>query len=215
MDSIYYTLQKKGKGMKGSIIIILFFTAGLLAGINDLSPEILKENDASVYALFLLMFLVGIGIGADRNIWPMLKNMNLKILLIPLSVIIGTLAGSGICSLFLKDLNLADTLAVGSGFGYYSLSSIIISQVRNETIGVIALLSNISREIFTLIAAPLLVKYFGKLAPIASGGAASMDTTLPIISRYSGKEYAILSVFSGVVLTLLVPFLIAFIYNVM
>jgi len=201
--------------MKGSIIIILFFTAGLLAGINDLSPEILKENDASVYALFLLMFLVGIGIGADRNIWPMLKNMNLKILLLPLSVIIGTLAGSGICPLFLKDLNLADTLAIGSGFGYYSLSSIIISQVRNETLGVIALLSNISREIFTLIAAPLLVKYFGKLAPIASGGAASMDTTLPIISRYSGKEYAILSVFSGVVLTLLVPFLIAFIYNVM
>ena len=197
------------------IIIILFFTAGLLAGINDLSPEILKENDASIYALYLLMFLVGIGIGADRNIWPMLKNMNLKILLIPLSVIIGTLAGSGLCSLFLDDLNLADTLAIGSGFGYYSLSSIIISQVRNETLGVIALLSNISREIFTLIAAPLLVKYFGKLAPIASGGATSMDTTLPIISRYSGKEYAILSVFSGVVLTILVPFLIAFIYNVM
>ena len=201
--------------MKGSIIIILFFTAGLLAGINDLSPEILKEHDASVYALYLLMFLVGIGIGADRNIWPMLKNMNLKILLLPLSVITGTLAGSGICSLFLKDLNLADTLAIGSGFGYYSLSSIIISQVRNETLGVIALLSNISREIFTLIAAPLLVKYFGKLAPIASGGATSMDTTLPIISRYSGREYAILSVFSGVVLTILVPFLIAFIYNVM
>jgi uncharacterized membrane protein YbjE (DUF340 family) len=145
----------------------------------------------------------------------MLKNMNLKILLIPLSVITGTLAGSGLCSLFLKDLNLADTLAIGSGFGYYSLSSIIISRVRNETLGVIALLSNISREIFTLIAAPLLVKYFGKLAPIASGGATSMDTTLPIISRYSGKEYAILSVFSGVVLTILVPFLIAFIYNVM
>lgn len=201
--------------MRGSIIIIIFFTTGLIAGINGFSPELLKEIDATLYALYLLMFLVGIGIGSDKNIWPMLKNMNLKIVLLPLSIIAGTLAGAGICSIFLSDINLPDALAIGSGFGYYSLSSIIISQVRNETLGVIALLSNISREIFTLIATPLLVKYFGKLAPIASGGATAMDTTLPIISRYSGREYAILAVFSGVVLTLLVPFIITFIYKVM
>jgi len=201
--------------MKGSVIIILFFAAGLTAGIKGFSPEILQEIDATVYALYLLMFLVGISVGADKNIWPMLKNMNLKIVLVPLSVIAGTLAGTGICSLFLPEIETADALAIGSGFGYYSLSSIIISQVRNETLGVMALLSNISREIFTLAAAPVLVRYFGKLAPIASGGATSMDTTLPIISRYSGREYAILAIFSGVILTILVPFIITFIYKVL
>ena len=201
--------------MKGSIIIILFFATGLMAGIKGLSPEILKEIDATVYALYLLMFLVGIFVGADKNIWPMLKNMNLKIVLVPISVIAGTLTGTGICSIFLPEIETADALAIGSGFGYYSLSSIIISQVRNETLGVTALLSNISREIFTLAAAPVLVRYFGKLAPIASGGATSMDTTLPIISRYSGREYAILAIFSGVILTILVPFLITFIYKVL
>lgn len=201
--------------MKGSIIIIIFFTTGLIAGIKGLSPELLKETDATVYALYLLMFLVGIGIGADKNIWPMLKNISLKIILLPLAIITGTLSGAGICSIFLSEINLPDALAIGAGFGYYSLSSIIISQVRNETLGVIALLSNISREIFTLIFTPLLVKYFGNLAPIASGGATAMDTTLPIISRYSGKEYAILAIFSGVILTLLVPFIITFIYKLM
>jgi len=57
------------------------------------------------------------------------------------------------------------------------------------------------------------VKFFGKLSPIASGGATSMDTTLPVIAKFSGREYAVISVFSGVVLTILVPFIITLIYR--
>lgn len=199
--------------MKGSIIIICFFASGLLLGVNKLVPEVFIKSDPSVYALYILMFLVGIGIGADRNVWKILGDLHFKVLMIPLSVIAGTLAGSALCSLFIRDINTADCLAVGSGFGYYSLSSIIISEIRNEIVGVTALLSNISREIFTLLAAPILVKIFGKLAPVASGGATSMDTTLPVISKYSGKEYAVLAVFNGIVLTVLVPFIITAIYK--
>ncbi len=199
--------------MIGSIIIVLFFTAGVFAGISDFSLNFLKIGDPSIYALYLLMFLVGIGIGSDSNVWNVLKKMNFKILLVPCTVIAGTLSGTYICSFFLKDISTLDSMAIGSGFGYYSLSSIIISKIRNETLGVTALLANISREIFTLLAAPLLVKYFGKLAPIASGGATSMDTTLPVIAKYSGKEYAVISVFSGVVLTIFVPFTITLIYR--
>ena len=58
------------------------------------------------------------------------------------------------------------------------------------------------------------VKYFGKLAPIASGGATSMDTTLPVITKFTGTEYAIIAVFSGTVLTIIVPFLVTFILTV-
>jgi len=199
--------------MIGSIIIVLFFSVGVLAGINGISSSFLKINDPSTYALYLLMFLVGIGIGSDHQVWNVLKKMNFKILIVPLIVITGTLSGIWICSFFLKEIGTLDMLAIGSGFGYYSLSSIIISQMRTETLGVTALLSNITREIFTLLATPLLVKYFGKLAPIASGGATSMDTTLPVIAKYSGKEYAVISIFSGVVLTILVPFIIALIYS--
>ena len=199
--------------MKGSIIIVLFFIAGMILGVNRLLPPFLTGTDPGLYALYFLMFLVGAGIGSDNNVWRILADLNVKILLIPVVIILGTLGGSALSSVILPQISTADCLAVGSGFGYYSLSSIIISQIRNETLGVTALLANISREIFTLVAAPILVKLFGRLAPVASGGSTSMDTTLPVILRYSGREYAVLAVFSGMIITLLVPFIITTVYK--
>ena len=200
--------------MKNSLIIILFFTIGIICGLIEILPRFLIENDLSTYALFLLIFLVGITVGGDPESWNILKKEKLRIIYVPLTVVIGTLIGVGIASFFLKDIDLRESLAVGAGFGYYSLSSIIISQVSGKTLGVIALLANITREIFTLIFTPIIVKYFGKLAPIVSGGATSMDTTLPIITKFSGKDYAIISIFSGTVLTILVPILVTFILKI-
>lgn len=197
--------------MKNSLIILAFFIAGVAFGISEKLPDLMIRNDFSMYALSVLMFLVGISIGANRNSWIVLRTMKIRIFLIPLGVIAGTFAGTAIASLFLPDLKLKEVLAVGAGFGYYSLSSLLITQISGETLGVIALLSNILREILTLVATPLLVQHFGKLAGIASGGATSMDTTLPVIAHYSGKEWSIISVLSGVVLTLLVPFLVTLI----
>lgn len=124
--------------------------------------------------------------------------------------IVGTLAGCLAVTPFLKDRSVWDCLAVGSGFGYYSLSSIFITQYKGAELGTVALLSNITREILTLLAAPLLVKWFGNLAPISAGGATTMDTTLPIITKCSGKEYVIVSVFHGFVVDFSVPFLVTF-----
>ena len=197
--------------MKGSLIILFFFIIGLLAGIYELLPDHFLENDYSLYALYLLMFFVGIGIGSNKKSLQLIQKINIKILWVPLSVIIGTYIGVSIFALVQDHLSIIESLAIGSGFGYYSLSSVLISEVTNDTLGVIALLSNITREIITLLFTPLFARYFGKLAPISSGGATAMDTTLPIITRAIGSDYAIISVFSGVVLTILVPFLIALI----
>jgi len=197
--------------MKNSLIILAFFALGVVLGVTGKLPDLMIQTDFSMYALYCLMFLVGIGIGADKSSWSVIRTMKIRIFLVPLGIIIGTFAGTALVSIFLPDLKLKEVLAVGSGFGYYSLSSLFITQLSGETLGVIALLSNILREITTLLATPILVLYFGKLAGIASGGATSMDTTLPVITRYSGKEWSIISVFSGIVLTLLVPFLVTFI----
>ena len=197
--------------MKGSFIILAFFATGIFVGIYKLLPNQVLQNDYSLYALYVLMFLVGISIGSNKNALNLIKVVNFKILLVPFSVIIGTYLGVTIFTFLQNNLSLNESLAIGSGFGYYSLSSVLISEVSGETLGVIALLSNITREIITLLLTPIFARYFGKLAPIASGGATAMDTTLPVITKYIGSDYAIVSVFSGVVLTILVPFLIAII----
>lgn len=194
--------------MKGSLIILSFFVLGLILGLTRFLPTTLLESDFSIYALYLLMFLVGIGIGTDRSSWKIIREVNVKIVLVPLSVIVGSLIGVSAISIFLSDIKVGEAMAVGAGFGYYSLSSVMITEFHSDTLGVIALLSNIIREITTLLATPLFVRFFGKLAGVASGGATAMDTTLPIIVRYSGKEYAIIAVFSGIVLTILVPVIV-------
>ncbi len=197
--------------MKGSLIILGFFVLGLLIGIYNLLPDYLLQNDYSLYALYLLMFLVGIGVGSNKKSIELIKSVNFKIVLVPLSVITGTFIGVSIFALIQDKLSIIDSLAIGAGFGYYSLSSVLISELSGETLGVIALLSNISREIITLLFTPLFARYFGKLAPISSGGATSMDTTLPVITKYIGSDYAIISVFSGIVLTILIPIIITII----
>ncbi|MDD4204513.1 MAG: lysine exporter LysO family protein [Candidatus Delongbacteria bacterium] len=194
--------------MKSSIVIILFFAAGIISGLLMNGSDLSIGSGMSDYALHFLLFLIGISIGSDLKVFKIIKKLHFKVLLVPVSVIIGTLAGVAAVSSLISDVTLNECLAVGSGFGYYSLSSIYITELRGESLGVIALLSNIIREVITLIAAPVMLAVFGKLAPIAAGGATSMDTTLPIITRYSGKDYAVISIFSGTVLTVLVPFMV-------
>lgn len=196
--------------MKGSILIVSFFILGGLLGWAGWLPTFLLENDHTLYVLYALMFFVGISIGADNKLKEIARKINVRILLVPLATIVGTLAGAALISLCLPNRSLADCLAVGSGFGYYSLSSVFITEYKGAELGTIALTSNIIREIITLLCAPLLVKYFGKLAPICSGGATTMDTTLPIITKYSGSDLVFVSIFHGIAVDFTVPFFVTF-----
>lgn len=199
--------------MKDSLIIVCVFIIGLLCAYFNILPQFIVDNDLSTYVLYLLMFVVGISIGGDKESLNIIKKINWKIILIPLSVIIGSLGATAIYASLTNTLSVKEAMAVGAGFGYYSLSSILISEMYSETLGTIALISNIIRELFTLLFSPLLVMVFGKLAPIASGGATSMDSTLPIIIRSSGKEFSLMAIFSGIVLTILVPFIVSLIIS--
>lgn len=191
--------------MRSSIIIVSFFVLGVLSGYFEIIPLSLVDNDISFYALCGLMFCVGLSLGNDSNTLKRFSMINPRFYLLPVATIVGTLLGCAVISLLLPGRSVIDSMAVGSGFGYYSLSSIFITEYKGVELGTIALLSNIIREIMALLLAPLFVRYFGKLAPISVGGATTMDTTLPIILKFSGKEFAIISVFHGFVLDLSVP----------
>jgi len=197
--------------MRSSLIILTFFLCGLLLAYGVDFGGWTAVSDYTIYALYVLLFLVGVGVGSSADTLVVLRRVNWKIILVPLVIVLGTLLGAGAVAQMLSGVSLREGLAVGAGFGYYSLSSIVISQLHSEQLGVVALLANVMREMLTLLLTPLLARYFGKLAPIAAGGATAMDTTLPIITRFTGSEYAVIAVFSGLVLTVLVPFLVTLI----
>ena len=184
--------------MKGSLLVVAFFALGCLLGWSGYLPQALIETDFSMYVLYLLMFLVGLSIGSDKKLKEILRSIRPRLLLTKWS--------------------LSECFAVGCGFGYYSLSSILITQIKEPTLGLqmatelgtIALIANIIREIIVLLGTPFLVKYFGRLAPICAGGATTMDTTLPIITRYSGKDMVFISILHAILVDLSVPFFVSF-----
>jgi len=193
--------------MKGSLIILSFFAAGLLLGVYRVLPASWLDYDYSFYVLAALMFSVGFSLGHQPDTIQQFRRIHSRVLFLPLMTIVGTWLGVVVISFF-SERSVFDFLAVGSGFGYYSLSSILITEYKGIELGTIALLANILREIITLLFAPVMVKYFGKLAPIAAGGATTMDTTFPIIIRTSGKEFSVVSIYHGFVMDLSVPFLV-------
>ena len=50
--------------MKGSLIIVAFFVAGVILARWGVLPQELLQQDFSMYVLYGLMFLVGISIGS-------------------------------------------------------------------------------------------------------------------------------------------------------
>ena len=173
-------------------------------------------DNATLWVLYALMLQVGIGIGSDERLKEIFRSLSPKLLLVPFATIFGTLLSVLIISFGFSRWSVAEILAVGSGFGYYSLSSILITSLKEATIGVqaaaelgtIALMANVFRELMTLLFAPLMVKWFSPLAPICAGGATSMDMTLPVITRFSGRDWVFVAILHGIVVDFSVPFLV-------
>lgn len=195
------------RALRGSLVIVGFFALGVASSLAGLVPGHVGAR-VSFYALCALMTCVGMGVGNDPETLKNFRSLNPRLVFLPAMTIAGTLAGTALVSLILTHRSLSDCLAVGSGFGYYSLSSIFITEYRGAELGTVALLANISRELLTLLTAPLLVRWFGPLAPISAGGATTADTTLPVITRVSGQEFVVLSIFHGFVTDFSVPFLV-------
>ena len=186
----------------GGILGGLFFRNDFL--ISNLNPLI-------DLGLCLLLFFVGIDIGKSKGILTELKKSGLRIVILPLSIVVGTLVGGAFSSLFI-DLSLIEASAVSAGLGWYSLSAIELSKHSAE-LGSIAFLSNVSREIMAIIAIPFIGKYIGHHETIAAAGATSMDTLLPIITKNTSSGIAVISFFTGVVLSSLVPILVPLIIS--
>lgn len=196
--------------MKSSLIILSFFALGLLLGVFRMLPQQWVDSSITFYVLCLLMFSVGLSLGHDKDTVRKFRSLSPRLLLLPAMTVLGTFLGVTAVSVLIKGRTFSELLAVSSGFGYYSLSSVLITQYKGVELGAIALLANIIREVITLLFAPWMVRFFGPLAPVSAGGATTMDTTFPVIIKNSGKEFSILSIYHGFITDLSVPFLVTF-----
>ncbi|GAU78115.1 lysine exporter LysO family protein [Fusibacter sp. 3D3] len=161
--------------------------------------------------LCLLLFFVGIDIGKNKALFQDIKKSGPLFILVPMGVAAGSILGSILLG-FILGYPANEAGAIGAGFGWYSLSAIIIAPYSSE-LSVLSFLTNVIREILAIMCIPFIAKHIGFIEAIAPSGATAMDTTLPIVSKNTNAETAILSFTTGLILSMLVPVLVPFILN--
>lgn len=205
--------------MKGSLLAIAMFALGIVVAHFGMVPEWMVTNSHSLasWTLYVLIALVGFEFGHD-SLMENVRKIDMPMFLVPVVSLIATLIVTAGLGALIGRWYMVDYMAVGSGMGYYSLSSLLILDMRAETLGMtaatqlamLAFLTNMSRELTALFGAPLFGRWFGRYAPVAAAGVTSIDVTLPVILRVSGPGMMLVAVINGIILELAVPLMVTF-----
>lgn len=191
-----------------ALYIALAVLGGAFVGWAVLPPAAAALLDPAVTGLLAcLVFLVGIDIGGNRAAWRQAAAIGPRLLLVPLAVAVGSLGGAALAGALLA-MPLKEAVAVGAGFGWYSLSGVLIAAAYSVELGTTAFLANVARELIAFLLIPVLAARLGKLPAIAPGGATTMDSTLPLITRVTDAPTALAAFISGLVLSAAVPVII-------
>jgi uncharacterized membrane protein YbjE (DUF340 family) len=159
--------------------------------------------NASLYAL---LFVMGLSFALNREAVERFRRAGFRILVVPLLVALGSVVGGLVGGLILR-LDIVPSMAVTAGFGWYTLAGPLIGQLFGVEWGAWGFAVNFLRELLTIVGVSLWVRV-DKYAAVASGGATTMDTTLPVIIKYGGSETLITAFSSGFVLSVMAPFAI-------
>lgn len=196
------------------ISVAVSLVGGLIFGYLFLDTGVKDTLDLILMsALDVMIFIAGIEIGSNRGILKRICNVHsaLLALAIPLAVACGSICGALLLG-HIAGLSAYDSLLVGGGLGWYSFSSVIISAMYSTEIGTVAFLANMMREISGFFLIPLLVRVHKFLA-LAPSGAATMDSGLPVVIKYTNLHVGMYSFINGLVLTLIVPVLISWLLS--
>lgn len=179
---------------------------GFLIGLSGLS-FLQHATEASEYTLIFLLFLIGIQL---RNNGMTLRQivLNHRGMIVAVVVMVSSLLG-GVINAFILDLPLKTGLAMASGFGWYSLSGILLTESYGPVIGSAAFFNDLARELLAIMLIPGMVRRSRSTA-LGLCGATSMDFTLPVLQRSGGVEIVPAAIVHGFILSLLVPILMAF-----
>lgn len=189
-----------------SIKLILFVGLGLAAG-RLLYIDLSWVDIASESVLFVLLFLIGIQL---RNSGLSLRQilLNKQGMIIAVTIITTSILG-GVVAAMILDLDLYQALAMSCGFGWYSLSGILMGDAFGPIFGGASFMIELVRELVALVMIPLVIHSRPSVA-IGYAGATAMDFTLPIIQSTGGVRCVPIAIVSGFILSLLVPLLMLF-----
>lgn len=200
--------KEAGKADNGTTKwIVLAVVGGMLIG-YFLLPDSMVGLCGTVidFGLYLLLFLVGMDMGKQGTMLADIKAAGFKVLLVPAAVVVGTFAFVAVAGLLLPS-GVKDSVAASAGFGWYSLAPTLL-QSYSLTISATAFLSNVMREIFSIILVPVVARKIGYVECTALAGATAMDTLLPVVVGATHERITIYSFVTGVILSLAVPVLI-------
>ena len=205
-----------GSSLMMTIRTLVSLAIGMVAGFfftGDPSP--IAETARSfmgasgtvlITILCILLFFVGIEIGLEGTVVQKFRMVGWRIFLFPVAVILGTLAVMLIMSMFM-DYKATEVLAVGSGFGWFSLAPVLIAEYSAE-ISAVSLLYCVMRDVLGFIFIPVIAKKIGYVEAIAPPGASAMDVSLPIVERATNADIAVYSFVSGAIVSIMVPVLV-------
>ncbi|QUY46444.1 lysine exporter LysO family protein [Serratia plymuthica] len=189
----------------GGLVIL-----GFAFAYYNIAPRI--DYDITISSLlYLLIFIIAVKLSfSGLNIRKIFFNK--KNLIMTLLTVLASYAGAAIASCFLP-LTLNQSLAVSSGFGWYTLSGILFTKMGDPLLGSVGFLCDLFREAIALLLIPTLSRVGNGNIAIAVAGATAMDVTLPIIEKHCGVSYVPVALLSGGIITVIVPFLIPFFYS--
>lgn len=200
------TMPSRWKALSESLILCGTVLAGAVLGY--ISKGIFNfPLTSSTYVLVIMIFCIGIQL---RNSGIPVRDvfLNRRGIYTSLIFIVSGLVGGGIAA-YVLDLSLVQALTFASGFGWYSLSSVLVNDAWGAMYGSIAFFNDLSREILCLFTIPFFMRHFPSTA-VGLAGATSLDCTLPIIQKSGGIQMVPLAISFGFIINLAVPFLLAF-----
>ncbi|MBQ4595912.1 MAG: lysine exporter LysO family protein, partial [Firmicutes bacterium] len=191
------------------LCIFVPVTLGILSGFLFL-PDwfIAASGTIIVVGLSILLFFVGVDLGTEGTIVDNFKMAGWRVILFPFIMIIGTYIGSVAAGLII-DLSVKDALCVASGFGWYTLAPVMLSEYSIE-ISAISFMHNVMRELIGLLLLPIVAKRIGHIESTGLVGAGSMDVCLPIIVKTTSGNMAVYAFIIGIVLSFSVPVMVSF-----
>ena len=195
-----------GKLLLESSRLIVVVGAGLIIGLlAGVSLDWVGTSMETV--LFVLLFFIGIQL---RNSGLTLRQIVLnKHGVIIAFLVIATSWLGGLAAAYLLDIPLFKALAMSSGFGWYSLSGILMSDAFGPIYGGSSFMIELLRELVSLVIIPALIVR-KPCTTIGYAGATSMDLTLPIIQMSGGMQCVPIAIVSGFILSAVVPIFMLF-----